>query len=312
MDYKIKNLPKSEVEITVTVPEDKLPKYMAKAAEEISKDVKVKGFRPGHVPADVLEGHADKKLIEARAQELAIQDTYVEIVIKEKIQVVSRPKVKIEKESPLVYVVTVAILPEVKVKDHKSIKVPKKEVKVTDKDIEEVLMDLKKRATTYKDVDRAAKKGDRVEVDFEGFDENEKAHENTKSTNHPLILGEQSLIPGFEEELYGLKKGEKKEFHLTFPKDYGKEDFRNKKVKFKAEMKRVEEGMEPILDESFVEKITGQKKSVDDLKKDIELNVKSRKEKLPMRKINRGGLTQGPSSSARTLPWLSRPLRIYS
>ncbi|MBD3360231.1 trigger factor, partial [Candidatus Peregrinibacteria bacterium] len=205
-------------------------------------------------------------------------------VIKEKIQVVSRPKIKIEKDEPLTYTATVAVLPNVEVKDYKSIKIPKEEPKVTDKDIKAVIEDLKKYATTNKEVDRPAKKGDRVEVDFEGFDKNGKPIENTKSKNHPVIIGEGSLIPGFEDELIGLKKDEKKEFELKFPKDYAKKDFQNKEVKFKVEIKKVEEPKTPELNEEFIQKMTGKKLSIDEFKKDVENNIKARKKQEAVQK----------------------------
>jgi len=146
------------------------------------------------------------------------------------------------------------------------------------KDIEEVMADLKKHGIRYKDVDRTAKKGDRVEVNFSGFDNDEKPIPNTKSQNHPVVLGENSLIPGFEDEIIGLKKGDKKEFDITFPKDYGKKEFQGRKVKFKIELLRVEEGTEPEINEEFIEKMTGKKQSVKDFEEEIGKNIKARKE----------------------------------
>ncbi|MCK9185997.1 trigger factor [Candidatus Gracilibacteria bacterium] len=285
MDYKIKKLPKSEVEIEITVSEEDIEKYYKKASEELSKEVNVKGFRPGHIPQDVLEANLDKKYIMAHAQEMAIQRSYADAVIKEKVQVVARPKIEIKSENPFSYVAVVAVLPEVEIKDYKSIKVKREEVKVTEKDLEEVMTDLKKYSTTYKDTDAEAKKGDRMEVDFEGFDEEGKSLENTKSSSHPVILGENSLIPGFEEELVGLKKGDKKEFDLKFPKDYPKKDFQGKKVHFKVEAKRLENAIEPEVNEEFIEKMTGKKGSVEEFKKEIEKNVKDRKEKEAKQKV---------------------------
>lgn len=278
MDYNVKKLPKSQVEITVTVPEEKMHDFRKKACEDISKEVKVKGFRPGHVPPHVLEQYVEKKYIDAHTQEVAIQRTYSEIVVKEKIPVVSRPKVKIEKDEPLTYVATVATLPEVEIKDYKSIKVPEKEIKVAKSDVDKVLEDMKAYATTYKDTDRAAKKDDRVELDFEGFDEKGKSIPNTKSENHPIIIGKKTMVPGFEEQLIGLKKGEKKEFKVKFPKDYAKKDFQNKEMKFKVKINKVEEPAEPKIDEAFVEKLTGKKMSVKELEADIERNIKAKKQ----------------------------------
>jgi len=278
MEYKIKKLPKSEVELEITVSPEELKKHEIKACEEISKEVKIQGFRSGHIHPEILKQHVGEKFIIARMQELAIQRSYADAVTKEKIEVISRPKIHIEKDNPLTYKATVAVMPEVEIKDYKSIKIKPKDTKVTEKDIEGAITDLKKYATTYKEVDSGAKKGDRAEVDFEGFDENGKADESTKSRNHPVIIGEDSLIPGFEDELIGLKKGDKKEFDITFPKDYHKESYQNKKLKFKVEVKMVEEAVVPELNEEFIEKITGKKMKIEEFKAELEKNIKARKE----------------------------------
>lgn len=283
-NYTTKSLPKSRVEITATVPVEKMHEYQKKACDEISKEVKVKGFRPGHVPPHVLEQYVEKKYILAQTQEIAIQRTYTDIVLQEKLQVVARPKVKIESDEPLKFTATVAIMPTPEIKDHKSIKVKKTEAKVTEKDIETVIEDMKKHGTTYKDVDREAKKGDRVEIDFEGFDQDGKAVENTKSKNHPVILGGESLIPGFEDQIIGLKKDQEKEFDITFPKDYGKKDFQGKKLKFKVKVHRIEEPKDQEVDAEFIEKMTGKKQSYDEFKKHIEENIKARKEQEAKKK----------------------------
>ncbi len=279
MEYTIKHLPKSTIQLTITVPQDKMPAFQHKATEEISRDIDIKGFRKGHVPPHILEQYVNKKYVDAHAKELAIRSTYAEAVVKEKLQVVSRPEIKIEKEDPLVYTATVAVMPEVEIKDYKSIKVKKDEIKVSDKDLEEVMKDMKRYGTIYKDVDREIKKGDRAEIDFEGFDsQNGEAVPKTKSTNHPVIVGENTLIPGFEENLIGLKKDAKKEFDITFPKDYGKKDFQGRKLKFKVEVKRVEEPSVPDLDEALIERITGHKKTVEEFKKEITETIRAKKE----------------------------------
>jgi len=158
-------------------------------------------------------------------------------------------------------------------------------VKVTEKEIGEVVEDLKKHFKEWKDVEREVQKGDRVETDFEGFEPPKKGDKdelksipNTASKNHPIMVGENIMVPGFEDALIGMKKDEKKEFEVTFPKEYHNKDFQGKKVLFKAEVKRIEAGEDQDLNEALVEKVTGQKMSVEDFKKDIEKNVKAQKE----------------------------------
>ena len=290
MKCEIKDLGKSTVKITIEVPVEELQKHKEKAAEDISKDVKIAGFRPGNVPLDVLEKHVDKKHILAHALEIATQYSYAEAVTKEKLKVISRPKINFisdttKEDEPLKFEAEVAVLPEVKVKDFKSIKIPKEEVKVTEKEIGEVVEDLKKHFKEWKDVEREVQKGDRVETDFEGFEPPKKGDKdelksipNTASKNHPIMVGENIMVPGFEDALIGMKKDEKKEFEVTFPKEYHNKDFQGKKVLFKAEVKRIEAGEDQDLNEALVEKVTGQKMSVEDFKKDIEKNVKAQKE----------------------------------
>ncbi len=278
MTHEIKKLPKSEIEILITVSEEEMQKHTEKAAVQISKDVKVKGFRPGHVPMDVLKQQVGETKIEAYAQELAIQKTFVDVILQEKIQTVSRPKITVESQKPFTFKAIVAVMPEIELKDHKSIKVKIEEAKVTDKDLKEFLDKVKKDNQSYEETEEKAKKGDRVEVDFEGFDEDGKSVENTKSSNHPLVLGDGMMVPGFEEELIGLKKADKKEFTIVFPKDYFKKDFQNKKLKFKVEIKKVEQAVEAELNEELIEKLTGKKQNIDEFKKDVKENLQKQKE----------------------------------
>lgn len=278
MQHTLKHLPKSTIQLTITIPSDKMPEYRRKATDEISRDIEVKGFRKGHIPPHILEQYVKKEYIEAHAQEMAVRNAYAEVVVKEKLQVVSRPQVKIEKEDPLTFTATVAIMPEVEIKDYKSIRVKKDTVQVTEKDLETVISDIKKHGTIYRDIDREIKNGDRVELDFEGYDDKDQPVPNTKSTNHPLIVGDGTLVPGFEDNLIGLKKSDKKEFDVIFPKDYGKKDFQNRKLKFKVEIKRVEEPSVPDLDEALIERATGHKHTVEEFKKELTANILAKKE----------------------------------
>ncbi|HRY91010.1 MAG TPA: trigger factor [Candidatus Gracilibacteria bacterium] len=273
MQIEVKNLPKSEVKLTIELSAEETQKYMEKAASQVSEVVKVPGFRPGHVPLDVLKGHVREGVIENHMIELAVPDTYSDALAKEKVKAISRPKVNILGTDPLKYEAVVATYPQVSVDGYEKIKIDKKEVKVEDKDVDEVLAEIQKKHATFKEVDRAAKKGDRVEVDFEGFDEGGAVLESTKSKNHPVILGEGTLVPGFEEELEGVKKGEEKEFTVTFPKDYFHKPFQGKKVKFKAKMNTVAEVELPGLTPDFLKKIAGAEIGLDEVKLNIRANL---------------------------------------
>jgi len=278
MDYKIEKLKKSMVKITVTVEDKDIVKHEAKVLSDISKEVKVNGFRKGKVPKAVLLEKVGEDYFKMRMQDMAIQMTYMEAVMLEKLDVVSRPNVKVEKEEPFTYTAEVAIMPKVEVKDYKSIKVKKEEVKISKKDIEKVKDDMKKHGVEYAETDKVAKMGDKVEVDFEGFDKDGKSIPQTKSVNHPVVLGDKLLIPGFEEEIVGLKAGDTKEFDIKFPKDYHSEEFKNKKLTFKVKVNKVLEAAQPEINTEFIKKMTGKDQSVEEFEKEIEKNLKDHKQ----------------------------------
>jgi len=279
MNKKLVSLPSSQVKIKIELTAEEFAVYKKKAAEEISKNIEIPGFRKGFAPPEIVEKHVGSEVLLRSAIELALQDTYVKAVLEEKLDVITKPKIEIITEEPLVYEATVAIMPEVKVKDYKSIKIPLEEVKVEEKEIEEVLKDFQRRRAEYKDITRAVKKGDKVELDFEGFDEGGASLEGTKSKNHPLIIGEKTLFEDFEKQLEGMKVGDKKEFELTFPADYHHKPFANKKVKFKVEMKKAQEVILPEITNEFVEKATGEKITVEDFKKRISANLETYKKR---------------------------------
>ncbi len=276
MKVTVKKLPNSEFELTIEVSE----KTLEQSKKEVMKGLaqkKIDGFRAGHVPENVLIKHYGENMIKAEAMERAINDTFLKAIQKEKIQALEMPRIEIKKHDPLVYVATVAVLPEVEVPALKEIPVPKaKTIKVEKKEIEESKKMLQNRMAELKKQERKAKKGDLVEIDFEGFDEKGVSLEGTKSKHHPVEIGTNAFIPGFEEEIIGLKADDEKEFDITFPKDYHKKSFQNKKVKFKIKVHDVFEKIVPDFDEKLIEKLTGQKKKVADMEKEIEESLKEK------------------------------------
>lgn len=283
MTVEIKKLPKSEVELTITVPYKDYQKWEKKALEEISQRVKIDGFRAGHIPEDVLRSHVKPESIKITTLDYVFPQTYAKAVQEHDIQVVAQPHVDIksdvEKEGDdFVYTAKVAVMPEIKMGDYKKIKVKKKPVKVEKKSIDSTIEMVMGRYAEWKDVDRKAKKEDRAEVSFEGFDQKGEPIPNTASKNHPVIIGSNTMIPGFEDEIIGMEKDQEKEFDITFPKDYHAKSMQGQKVKFKIKLNRLEEKAAQKLDEAMVEKITGEKQSVDEFKKLVEEDLEKEME----------------------------------
>lgn len=277
MNYEIQKLEKSEVKITIELGEDELKKYEEEAIKELSKKVEVKGFRKGHIPEEVLKQKLGETHIKEEAKEKAIQRNYIDVIMKEKIDVIASPRLSIDSEKPFKFSLTVAIFPETKLEGIDDIKVKIEETKLGDNEVEELIQNFKARKTTWIESDKEAKKGDKIEMDFEGFDKDGKAVENTKSTNHPIVLGEGMIVKSFEDQLFGLKKGDKKDLLVKFPNDYHKKDFQGMSFTFKTEIKKIENPILPELDEKFVKEISGKDQSVEDFKLEVRKALEEQK-----------------------------------
>ena len=278
MKVEIKTLPKSELQLTITVPYKTYEKWQKKAMEEIGKNIKVSGFRAGHIPEDVIRKKVSPEEIKAATLDHLLPQTYSEAIQKDKVPVIAQPNVEIksdvEKEGDdFVYVAKVAVMPEVKMGDYKKIKVKREKSEVKKESIKETIKMIMERYAEWQDVDRAAKKDDRAEIEFAGFNNEGKAIPNTDSKNHPIILGSKTMIPGFEDAIIGMKKGESKEEDIKFPENYHAKEMQGKKVKFKITLNRLEEKKEQKLDESMVEKITGKKQSIKEFEKLVEADL---------------------------------------
>ncbi|MBN1258148.1 trigger factor [Candidatus Peregrinibacteria bacterium] len=283
MKSTLKKLPKSQVEITITVPYEEYEKAEKHALEEISKELKVEGFRPGHIPENVIREKVDEETIRGVAMEHLLPMTYTKAVQEHKADVIARPKIDIKtpikkKGDELTYVAVVSVMPEVKMGDYRKIKVAREPVKVEPKQVEETLQMILDRFAEWKDVAGKAQKGHRAEVSFEGFDEKGAAIAGTASKNHPVVLGAGVMVPGFEEAIIDMAVGESKEFDVDFPKEYHAEPMKGKKVRFKATLGRLEEKIAKELTEELVEKVIGEKLSVADFKKRVEDDLKAEME----------------------------------
>lgn len=247
-EKKAKNVHEIKVEITGKDWEKKLDETFKK----IIKKVKIDGFRPGKAPRNIYEQKYGKQSIVVEAVDSCMNEAYVKALKEFKGEPIMQPTVGIEKadETGVTYVFTFTTKPEIKINKYTNLGVKKDSVKVTKKDVDNEIEKMRKEYADLTVKDGKAENGDTVIIDFEGFD-GDKAFEGGKAENYALELGSNSFIPGFEEALVGVKKGDKKDVNVTFPKDYHAEELKGKPVVFKVLVHEVKTKVYPELDEDF-------------------------------------------------------------
>jgi trigger factor len=287
------------MQITLTHPSDTQAKLKVVANEaelavlketvltRFQKEVKIQGFRQGKAPLPLVEKNIAPAAFQNEFLDEAINQMYVQAVNDKKLRIVNNPQISLTKWVPfteLEFDAEVEVVGEVKLPDYKKIKLAKEAVKVTADDVKAVVKQLQQRAAERKDVDRAAKSGDQTYIDFKGVDAKGEPVNGAEGKDYPLILGSNSFIPGFEDNVVGMKAGEEKTFTLTFPKDYGVKALANKKVTFTVNLTKVQEIVEPNADDAFAATV-GPFKSMDELKTDIKKQLEAERQNEVDRKF---------------------------
>jgi trigger factor len=244
------------------------------------KDVKVPGFRAGKAPAQLIEQNVSQQALLDEFMEHALNELYRRAIDQEAVRPISTPNVQLKKFVPytqMEFEAETEILGPVKLPNYKLIKVAKKSAEVTAKDVDDVIKSLQTRLAERAEVERAAKDGDELLIDFEGRHKDGELFDGGSGKDYPLVLGSKSFIPGFEEELIGVKAGGSKTFDVTFPKDYGAVALQGKTVSFKVDVKKVSELKEPAVDDEMAKK-AGPFTNLKELKADIKKQLTTEKQ----------------------------------
>ena len=275
MKTDIKHLPKSEVEITIEISADELAPYMQKAAERISEQTKIEGFRPGKAPYNVVRARFGEAAVLEEAAESIVKKTYFQAIKENGLETVNQPKIEILKSAPgnpFIFKATVAILPEVKLGEYKNLGLKKEETKTGEEQIDKALVDLSKMQSKEALTDKPARDADKVIIDMD-MTKDGVAVEGGQAKDMAVHLAEAHYIPGFNKELVGLKKGDEKSFSLNFPKEHYQKHLAGAKVDFKVKIKDVYEITPPEINDDFA-KTLGQK-SLEDLRALLRKNIEA-------------------------------------
>ncbi len=284
-EAKTKKEDKKEVknvhEVNVTIEGKEWEKAQDAAFKKAQKTAKVDGFRKGKVPKEIYIKNYGKTSLLFEAAESCLQSAYVKAMEDSKLIPVVQPSVDIKSidEKKVEYTFKIVTKPELKIKKYKGLKIEAEKVEVTDEEVNHELGHLLEKYTELVTKDKGkVEEGNIAVIDFEGFKDGE-AFDGGKGENYSLEIGSNTFIPGFEDQVKGMKVGEEKDINLTFPEDYGAQDLAGKDVVFKVKVNAIKVKQARELDEDFFEDLGMEGiDSEEKLKEEIKNSLKAQKE----------------------------------
>ncbi|TMV52951.1 trigger factor [Paenibacillus mesophilus] len=272
---------KNKVVLNVEVDAEQVATALDKAFKKVVAKANIPGFRKGKVPRQIFEAKFGVESLYQDALDILLPEVYVKAVEESSIEPVDRPDVEIEqfgKGQALIFKATVIVKPEVQLGEYKGLEVEQKDNAVTEDEIAEELKRLQQRHAELVVLEEGtAENGDIAVIDFEGFVDG-VAFEGGKGENHSLELGSGSFIPGFEEQVVGMAKGEEKDVNVTFPEEYHSEELKGKAAVFKVTVRDIKRKNLPELDDEFAKDVS-EFDTLDEFKQDISKRLQERKEK---------------------------------
>jgi trigger factor len=256
MTATVTKLEDNRVRLDVEVPPESVREGVEAKVRELGRKVRVPGFRPGKAPRRVIENHLGRDYIYYEALQERLPTWYSEAVLETDLRPIDTPEIHfddpLDEEEGFKFSATVAVRPEAELKEYKGLEVPREEVEVPDEQVDEQLEQMRGQFATLAAVeDRPVEEGDFVIIDFQGERMAGGPLEGAEAEDYMLEVGRGELLPDFEQELVGMKAGERKQFGVTFPLDYAEESLRGQSVLFRVHLKEIKERELPPLDDEF-------------------------------------------------------------
>lgn len=263
-----------ERRMVINVPADKVNTEVDKRVKETARRVRLDGFRPGKVPASVVKQRFGQS-IRAEVLQDVLRNSYVEALEQESITPAGYPRfedVKDQGEGDVEFSAVFEVFPEIKIGDFSAVEVEKPEVDISEENIDQMIDSLREQRAEYNEVDRAAKDGDKVIVNFVGKIDGE-AFEGGTAEDQELILGSGKMIPGFEDGVIGMKPGEEKVVPVTFPEEYQNAELAGKTAEFDMTVNKVLEPEMPELNEEFIKTLGARETTVEGFRQEVKENM---------------------------------------
>lgn len=291
-------------DLSVDVNQDAWKKAQEKALKEISKDLEIKGFRKGQVPANVARKHISEQQLLLDAVNEVANEAFVAGIMEHEVEPVAQPALDIQAmtSDSLTLKFNVTVKPVVELGEYKGIKIEAEDISVTDEEVEATLNEMREaNAELVLKEDGEVVDGDTVIMDFEGFKDS-VAFEGGKGENHELVIGSNSFIPGFEEAMIGMKAGEEKSLDITFPDTYHVEDLKGQAVVFEVKLHEIKTKELPELNDAFVELLDEEFESLDALKASVRADLEKDKKQAEEDRVNEALISTVADNASMTIP----------
>jgi len=276
MQQAVQNTSPLERNITVSIPVERIEAEIATRLKKLARTVKMQGFRPGHVPIKMVERHYGFQVRQEVVTD-EVQQRFADAIKDQKYRVAGYPRFQpvpaADGASNVEYTATFEVYPDVVVGDLTKFEVTRPVTEVGEADVDKTLETLRKQRAKFNNVDREAKNGDLVNIDFEGLIAGQP-FEGNKAANFTVILGEARMLPDFESAMVGMKAGETKTFPLTFPQDYN-EALKGKTADFTVTVNQVAEADLPPVDAEFARQLGVASGDVEQLRREVRQNVEA-------------------------------------
>ncbi len=286
MQVSVESTSHLERKMTVQLPAEKVDSEVESRLRQMAPRVQLKGFRPGKVPLKVVRQQFGKGVFQEVVGEL-VQSSFQEAVSQENLNPAGAPVIEGLDPKPgdaLKYTAIFEVYPEIELQDLSDRQIVQPEVEITDEAVDEMIETLREQNKEWVDVDRPATEGDQVVVDFEGFIDDE-AFEGGKASDVAIVIGQGGMIPGFEEQLTGVKSGDSKTLNVTFPEDYHAEHLAGKAARFEVSVSAVKEAKLPELDESFIKMFGVEDGSLEQFREDVKANMQREADQVIRRRV---------------------------
>lgn len=267
--------------LSVTVPAEKVDKAIDQAFKKVVKQINVPGFRKGKVPRPIFEQRFGVEALYQDAVDILLPEAYGEAIDETGIKPVDQPEINvtsIEKGKEMIFEANVVVEPEVQLGDYKGLEVEKQDVELTDEELQESIdHQLGHLAEMVVKEDGAIENGDTVNIDFDGYVDGEQ-FEGGQAEGYDLEIGSGSFIPGFEEQLVGVKTGEEKDVNVTFPEEYHAEELAGKEATFKTKVNEIKYKDVPELTDEIANELDSEANTVDEYKENLRKRLTEQKE----------------------------------